>query len=80
VYLLGRLITKLLGVRFELSLAEEQLQNKLVYKILKQINYYLKIGVQIVSESGQPTFQNSKKTRCILNNLLEDEYRLLFKK
>ncbi len=73
--MLAKLIGKLLELSVKLSLTEQQMQNKIVYKILKQIHYYLKIGGEIVNESGQLSFKNNKKTRDILQDMLEGDYR-----
>ena len=69
------MIGKLLELSYKLSIVEQKHQNKIVYKILQQIHYYLKIGGEIVNESGHLAFKNSKKTRDILQDMLENDYR-----
>ena len=71
MFLLGKLVSKMVSVTFKLTMSEEKMQSDIILKALRQIRIYLEIGQDLLSNSNVPNFKNTNQTKRVLANLLE---------
>lgn len=80
INLLAKLINRVLHVTFKLTLLDQKIQNQIIYKCLQQIHCYITLGQDLMKESQGLVFNDCSKTKRILRNLLDDDYRALLQK